>query len=96
MVLAPAWMLDAAICSGMELGSAQVSPIALLELHDALIELGFRRGFEGDESSKEPIDDTLECTGRGSAQSAAAAERERRTSAGSAAGVTQKEQADER
>jgi hypothetical protein len=38
-----AWMLDAAACAGMELGTPRVTIAALAELHQLLIEHGFRR-----------------------------------------------------
>jgi hypothetical protein len=43
VVVVAAWMLDAAACSGMELGTPLVTIAALAELHQLLIEHGFRR-----------------------------------------------------
>jgi hypothetical protein len=43
VVVVAAWMLDAAACAGMELGTPLVSIAALAELHQLLIEHGFRR-----------------------------------------------------
>src|SRR5215210_5000690 len=39
----PAWMLDAAACAGMELGTPRVTIAVLTELHQLLVEHGFRR-----------------------------------------------------
>jgi hypothetical protein len=41
-----AWMLDPVACAGMELGPPRVSA-ALAELHDLLLERGFRRSSGG-------------------------------------------------
>ena len=38
-----AWMLDAAACAGMALGAPRVTVSALAELHQLLVERGFRR-----------------------------------------------------
>jgi hypothetical protein len=42
VVVVAAWMLDAAACSGMELGEPRASLAALTELHHFLCALGFR------------------------------------------------------
>ena len=42
-----AWMLDPAACAGMELGTPRVTIAALAELHQLLIEHGFRRSSSG-------------------------------------------------
>ena len=52
-ILAPAWILDASICQGFELGGPLVSTEALFDLHSVLGRLGFRRGFKGDDSPME-------------------------------------------
>lgn len=52
-ILAPAWILDASVCQGFELGAPLVSTDALFELHSVLGHLGFRRRFKGDESPME-------------------------------------------
>jgi hypothetical protein len=44
----PAWMLDAAACSGMEIGAPRVAVSALFELHQLLIDHGLRASFRGD------------------------------------------------
>jgi hypothetical protein len=43
VVVVAAWMLDPATCGGMELGAPRVTLSALAELHQLLIEYGFRR-----------------------------------------------------
>ena len=43
IIVVAAWMLDAAACAGMALGSPRVSVLALVELHQLLTERGFRR-----------------------------------------------------
>ena len=43
VVVVAAWMLDAAACAGMELGTPRVTIAALAELHQLLVEHGFRR-----------------------------------------------------
>jgi hypothetical protein len=43
-----AWMLDAAACAGMELGTPRVTIAALAELHQLLIEHGYRRSSSDD------------------------------------------------
>lgn len=52
-ILAPAWILDASVCQGFELGAPLASADALFELHLVLGHLGFRRGFKGDDSPME-------------------------------------------
>src|SRR5690606_21744051 len=52
-ILAPAWILDASICQGFELGEPVVSTEALFDLHSVLVHLAFRRGFKGDDSPTE-------------------------------------------
>lgn len=37
------WMVDAAICAGMEIGAPRISLNGLWELHTLLAEHGFRR-----------------------------------------------------
>lgn len=52
-ILAPAWILDASVCQGFKLGTSLVSAVALFDLHSVLGQLGFRRGFKGDDSPME-------------------------------------------
>jgi hypothetical protein len=59
-IIAPAWVLDASICAGFELGVPLVSTDALFELHSVLRHLGFRRGFMDDESPMEAPNETAE------------------------------------
>lgn len=56
-ILAPAWILDASVCQGFELGGPLVSTDALFDLHSVLGRLGFRRGFKGDDSPMEAPND---------------------------------------
>ena len=48
VLVVAAWMLDAASCSGMELGEPRASVAALADLHQLLSELGFRRSSCGE------------------------------------------------
>ena len=43
VLVVSAWMLDAATCAGMGLGTPRVTIAALAELHQLLVEHGFRR-----------------------------------------------------
>jgi len=43
VIVVAAWMLDHVACAGMELGAPRVTLSALAELHQLLIEYGFRR-----------------------------------------------------
>ena len=43
VIVVAAWMLDPAACAGMALGAPRVAVSALAELHQLLIERGFRR-----------------------------------------------------
>ena len=43
VIVVAAWMLDAAACAGMALGAPRVTVSALVELHQLLIERGFRQ-----------------------------------------------------
>ena len=52
-VMSSAWVLDAAACSVMTLGSPMVSTVALADLHAVLGSLGFRRDFVDGESTME-------------------------------------------
>jgi hypothetical protein len=56
-ILAPAWILDASVCQGFQLGEPMVSTEALCDLHSVLQHLGFRRGFKGDDSPMEAPND---------------------------------------
>ena len=51
--MAPAWVLDAAVCGMMTVGAPQVSLAGLLDLSAILISQGFRRSFDEHDSSKE-------------------------------------------
>jgi hypothetical protein len=58
-----AWMLDAVACVGMEIGEPRAAVEALIELHQLLIERGFRRSFLGEsnitqEEQNEQLDNT--------------------------------------
>jgi hypothetical protein len=56
-ILAPAWILDASVCQGFDLGEPVVSTEALFDLHSVLRHLGFRRGFKGNDSPMEAPND---------------------------------------
>ena len=56
-ILAPAWILDASVCQGFDLGEPVVSTEALCDLHSVLRHLGFRRRFKGDDSPMEAPND---------------------------------------
>lgn len=56
-ILAPAWILDASVCQGFDLGEPVVSTEALYDLHSVLRHLGFRRRFQGDDSPMEAPND---------------------------------------
>ena len=56
-ILAPAWILDASVCQGFDLGKPVVSTEALCDLHSVLRHLGFRRRFKGDDSPMEAPND---------------------------------------
>jgi hypothetical protein len=48
VIVAAAWMLDPAACTGMALGAPRVTVSALVELHRLLVERGFRRSSPDD------------------------------------------------
>ena len=48
VIVVAAWMLDPAACAGMALGMPRVTLAALAELHQLLIERGFRRSSKDD------------------------------------------------
>jgi hypothetical protein len=48
VIVVAAWMLDPATCAGMAFGAPRVTVLALVELHQLLIERGFRRSSLGD------------------------------------------------
>jgi len=56
-VMAPAWVLNAAVCSTLSLGMPLVSIAALNDLHGVLVSLGFRRSCVDKESTQEAEDD---------------------------------------
>lgn len=70
-ILAPAWVLDASVCQGFELGAPLVSTDALFNLHSVLGHLGFRRGFKGDDSPMEDQNDASQIPDTNSAATAA-------------------------
>jgi hypothetical protein len=59
-----AWMLDPIACTGMEMGAPLVTVAALIELHNLLIEGGFR-GSSSDDSRivQEDLDEKPAITG---------------------------------
>ena len=48
VIVVAAWMLDPATCAGMAFGAPRVTVLELVELHQLLIERGFRRSSLGD------------------------------------------------
>jgi hypothetical protein len=48
IIVAAAWILDLAACVGMAFGAPRVTVPALIELHQLLIEHGFRRSSRDD------------------------------------------------
>src|SRR5437660_4428675 len=48
VIVVAAWMLDPAACAGMSLGAPRVKLAALAELHQLLVERGFRRSSRDD------------------------------------------------
>jgi hypothetical protein len=48
VIVAAAWILDPAACAGMAFGAPRVAVSALVELHQLLIEHGFRRSSRDD------------------------------------------------
>src|SRR5688572_28689442 len=48
VIVAPAWILDPAVCAGMAFGAPRVAKAALVELHHLLIAQGFRRSSQDD------------------------------------------------
>ena len=48
VIVVAAWMLDPVACAGMAFGAPRVVLPALIELHQLLIEHGFRRSSRGD------------------------------------------------
>jgi hypothetical protein len=57
-------MLDPIACAGMEIGAPRVTVAALVELHNLLIEGGFRRSSSGDSRIvEEEIDEKPAITG---------------------------------
>jgi hypothetical protein len=48
VIVAAAWILDPAACAGMTFGAPPVAVPALTELHQLLIEHGFRRSSRDD------------------------------------------------
>ena len=60
VLLLPAWMLDAAACSTMQLGTPRVALDALCNLHATLIVIGFRPDISGDDTLAEQNNEKLE------------------------------------
>ena len=62
VIVAAAWVLDPAVCAGMAFGAPRVAVPALIELHQLLIEHGFRRSSQDDptivqeEQNEKPAD----------------------------------------
>src|SRR3954469_9880410 len=48
VIVVPSWMLDPAACAGLGFGAPRVAVAALVDLHDLLNILGFRRGSTTD------------------------------------------------
>jgi hypothetical protein len=48
VIVVAAWMLDPAACAGMSFGTPRVNLAALVEVHQLLVERGFRRGSRDD------------------------------------------------
>jgi len=48
VIVVAAWMFDPAACAGMGLGGPRVTLSALVELHQLLVEHGFRRSSPDD------------------------------------------------
>jgi hypothetical protein len=48
VIVAAAWILDPVACAGMAFGAPRVTVSALVELHQLLIEHGFRRSSQDD------------------------------------------------
>ena len=64
MIVIAAWMLDPIACAGMEIGAPRVTVPALIELHNLLIEGGFRRSFSDDSRIvQEELDEKTAITG---------------------------------
>lgn len=62
VIVVAAWMLDPAACAGMGLGVPRVAASALVDLHQLLIERGFRRScldeptIVQEERDEKPVD----------------------------------------
>lgn len=70
VIVAPAWILDASVCRGLELGEPLVCTEALCDLHSVLRHFGFRRSFKGDDSPMEAPNDALQIPGTNPAATA--------------------------
>ncbi len=53
VIMAPAWVLDAVVCSTLSLGAPLASIAALNDLHGVFASLRFRRSFVDEESTQE-------------------------------------------
>jgi hypothetical protein len=60
VIIVAAWMLEAAICATMQLGTPHVSVEALADLHRRLTELGLRRSSPDDATVVQITDTTRE------------------------------------
>ena len=69
-ILAPSWVLDAAACQAMKLGSPMLAIDALREVHELLCALGFRRNFVDEASPMETAHDGSKADNTGTTASA--------------------------
>ncbi len=84
-VLAPYWVLDAAVCQAMKLGSPMLAIDALREVHELLCALGFRRDFVDEASPMETAHDGSKADSTGTTASAISTGDERRAHGAGAA-----------
>ena len=71
VTMVAAWMLDPVLCVGMEIGAPRVAPPALIDLHDLLIALGFRRKSPDDSNVVQEDRDEVYKTGESFARTPA-------------------------
>jgi hypothetical protein len=71
ITMLPAWMLDPVACARMEIGAPRATVTALIDLHQLLIERGFRGNFL-DDSRIVQEKQNEECPKIGSANTGAA------------------------
>lgn len=84
-ILAPSWVLDAAVCQAMKLGSPMLAVEALREVHELLSALGFRRNFVGEASPMETAHAGSKAGSTGTTASAISAADDRRAHGAGAA-----------